>query len=75
MVGVGKKTAMGFGFVSKWKVEEIDEDYTTEHPVYGLMCPIEVDKADKKYSNPIMEYAVKPPYWKAKNMRLCYVPV
>lgn len=75
MVGVGKKTAMGFGFVSEWKVEEIDEDYTTEHPVYGLMRPIEVDKADKKYSNPIMEYAVKPPYWKAKNMRLCYVPV
>lgn len=75
MVGVGKKTAMGFGFVSKWKVEEIDEDYTTEHPVYGLMRPIEVDKANKKYSNPIMEYAVKPPYWKAKNMRLCYVPV
>lgn len=37
MVGVGKKTAVGFGIVSKWDVEEIKEDYTTEHPKYGLM--------------------------------------
>lgn len=24
---------------------------------------------------PIMQYGVKPPYWKAKNLRLCYVPI
>lgn len=75
MIGVGKKTAMGFGFVKKWEVEEIEEDYTTEHPIHGLMRPIEVDKTDKTYDCPIMEYAVKPPYWKPKNMRLCYVPI
>lgn len=75
MIGVGKKTAMGFGLVSRWEVEEIEEDYTTEHPVYGLMRPIEVEKAEKVYDCPIMEYAIKPPYWKVKNMRLCYVPI
>lgn len=75
MVGVGKKTAMGFGFVTKWEVEEIEEDYTTEHPIYGLMRPIEVEKSDKVYDCPIMQYAIKPPYWKSKNMRLCYVPI
>lgn len=74
MIGVGKKISMGFGIVSKWDVEEIEEDYTTEHPIYGLMRPIEVDKSDKAYSSPIMEYAIKPPYWKAANRRLCYVP-
>lgn len=74
MIGVGKKTAIGFGFVSKWEVEEIENDYTTEHPKYGLMRPIEVEEATHKYFYPVMMYGVKPPYWKAKNARLCYVP-
>ena len=75
MIGVGKKTAMGFGIVDRWDVEEIEEDYTTEHPKYGLMRPIEVEKADKTYDYPIMDYAIRPPYWKTINQRLCYVPV
>lgn len=75
MIGVGKKTAMGFGIVDRWDVEEIEEDYTTEHPKYGLMKPIEVEKADKTYDYPIMDYAIRPPYWKTINQRLCYVPV
>ncbi len=75
MIGVGKKVSMGFGIVDKWEIEDIDQDYTTEHPDYGLMRPIEVEKSEKKYDCPIMMYAIKPPYWKNKNMRLCYVPV
>lgn len=75
MIGVGKKTVMGFGIVDRWDVEEIEEDYTTEHPKYGLMRPIEVEKADKTYDYPIMDYAIRPPYWKTINQRLCYVPV
>lgn len=75
ILGVGKKTSMGFGFVKKWEVEEIDTDYTTEHPKYGLMRPIEVENSEKKYDCPVMMFGVKPPYWKTKNMRLCYVPV
>lgn len=75
MIGVGKKTAMGFGIVSRWEVEDCEEDYTTEHPEYGLMRPIEVEKPDKVYNCPVMQYAIRPPYWKQKNMRLCYVPI
>lgn len=75
MIGVGKKTAMGFGIVDRWDVEEIEEDYTTEHPKYGLMRPIEVEKAGKTYDYPIMDYAIRPPYWKTINQRLCYVPI
>lgn len=75
MIAVGKKPAMGFGMVQKWVVEDIEEDYTTEHPVYGLMRPIEVENAEKKYDCPIMQYGIKPPYWKDKNARLCYVPI
>ena len=75
MIAVGKKAAMGYGFVKEWIVEDFDKDYTTEHPDYGLMRPIEVDKAEKQYNCPIMNYSVKPPYWKAQNMRLCYVPI
>ena len=75
MVGMGKKVSMGYGVVTKWEVEDIDADYTTWHPKYGLMRPIEVEKSDKHYDAPIMQYGVKPPYWKPKNLRLCYVPI
>lgn len=75
MTAVGKKPAIGFGVVTKWEVEEIDEDYTTEHPDYGLMRPIPVEEAEKKYSCPVMLHGVKPPYWKSKNAKLCYVPI
>lgn len=75
MVSMGKKGSMGYGFVQEWIVEDCDEDYTTEHPEYGLMRPIEVEKAEKTYPYPVMQYAIRPPYWKQKNMRLCYVPI
>lgn len=75
MIGVGKKTVIGYGQVESWEAEDIEEDYTTEHPEYGLMRPIEVEGSEKKYDCPIMMYAIKPPYWKQKNMRLCYVPI
>lgn len=75
MIGIGKKVAIGFGIVQKWIVEDFDKDYTTEHPEYGLMRPIEVEKSDKMYDCPVMQYGIKPPYWKPKNMRLCYVPI
>lgn len=77
MMALGKKPAVGFGIVKKWEVKVIDADYTTEHPEFGLMCPIPVEEdVEKKYTDyPITMFATKPPYWKAKNMRLCYVPI
>lgn len=72
---VGKKNSMGFGMVGRWDVEECAEDYTYMHPKYGLMRPTPVEDVEYPMPYPIMEYAVKPPYWKQKNKRLCYVPV
>ncbi len=76
---VGKKPAMGWGIIDKWEVAEIDDDYTTFHPDYGLMRPLELEEAAKLGENlnryPLMYYGVKPPYWKQKNQRLCYVPI
>lgn len=75
---VGKKPAMGWGIIDKWAVEPADEDYTTWHPKFGLMRPLEVEKDEitpeaQKY--PCMLYGIRPPYWKSVNQRLCRVPI
>lgn len=82
ITAVGKKPAMGWGIVEKWEVEEIPENYSTWHPEFGLMRPIEFDKSgeiaelsDYKEKYPVMMYGIKPPYWKHKNLRVCYVPI
>lgn len=76
---VGKKYAAGYGLVDHWEVEDCDEDYSLWHPDHGLMRPVEVDSDEAKGLDltgyPVMQYGVKPPYWKAKNLRLCYVPI
>lgn len=75
MLNVGKKSAIGYGKVAKWIVEDCEEDYTVWHPEHGLMRPIPVEEAEEKLKYPTMMYGVKPPYWKDKNQRLCYVPI
>lgn len=75
---VSKKPAMGFGVVEKWVVEDCEEDYSLWHPEYGLMRPMPVEEDDGTHdmsAYPILQWAVKPPYWKQCNVRLCYVPI
>lgn len=76
---IGKKYAAGYGLIDHWTVEDCSEDYSLWHPEYGLMRPVEVGGEEEKKLNlngyPVMQYGVKPPYWKAKNTRLCYVPI
>lgn len=76
---VGKKYAAGYGLVDRWKVEECEDDYSLWHPQHGLMRPVEVGSKEAKGLDltgyPVMQYGVKPPYWKGKNMRLCHVPI
>lgn len=76
---IGKKYAAGYGIVAKWTVEDCEEDCSLWHPEYGLMRPVEVGSEEAEALDlsqyPVMQYGVKPPYWKAKNMRLCYVPI
>jgi len=78
MRGIGKETSMGWGAVEKWEAEEIEADYSLIHPVHGLMRPTpveEIDEANLPAKYPVIKYAVKPPYWKQENERLCYVPL
>jgi len=75
---IGKNSDTGWLNVKRWDAEEIEADYSLIHPVHGLMRPTpvdEIDAADLPAEYPIREYAVKPPYWKPENERLCYVPV
>lgn len=81
MFAIGKKSAIGYGQIKSWKIEECEDDYTLWHPEYGLMRPVEVGSEeakmlqDKIYKYPILRYAIRPPYWKQKNFRLCHVPI
>lgn len=76
---VGKKYSMGYGIVKSWLVEDCPEDYSLWHPQYGLMRPVEVGSDEERMFDlsayPVMDYAIKPPYWKESNFRLCYVPM
>lgn len=79
MQAVGKKISIGFGAVRSWEVEEVKEDYSLWHPKYGLMRPVEVKSEEAEKINlagyPVVRYGIKPPYWKPKNERICYVPI
>lgn len=70
---VGKKPSMGWGIVAEWTAEEIDEDYSLMHPECGLMRPTPVEEIELD-GYPMMDYSVKPPYWKQGNKRRCYIP-
>lgn len=76
---VGKKYAAGYGVVEEWTVEDFTEDYSLWHPEHGLMRSVEVGSEEAEKLDltgyPIIRYGIKPPYWKTKNMRLCYVPI
>lgn len=72
---LGKKPAAGYGIIDRFSVDDCDEDYSLIHPEYGLMRPVPVDDGAVYDGYPIFQYGVKPPYWKQKNWRLCYVPV
>ena len=79
MNSIGKKPAVGFGAVDRWEIEDAKEDLSLWHPEYGLMRPTPVDSEESvklaRKDYPVMQYGIKPPYWKQKNMRLCYVPM
>lgn len=76
---VGKKPAAGYGIVTSWEVEDCEDDYSLWHPDYGLMRPVEVGSDEGNSLDltgyPVIQYGVKPPYWKPQNMRWCHVPI
>lgn len=70
---VGKKPAEGWGMVREWVVEPCAEDWTTEGP-YGLMRPIPLGEWECKHEAEIRMCGIRPPYWKACNQEVCYIP-
>lgn len=70
---VGKKPAEGWGMVREWIVEPWDKDWTTEGP-YGLMRPMPLGEWEDGQGLGIRQCGIRPPYWKACNQDVCYVP-
>lgn len=79
MPALGKKASMGFGIIDRWEIEEVEADYSLWHPEYGLMRPVPVGsnevENEKLLRYPTLMYAIRPPYWKTCNFRLCRVPI
>lgn len=76
VAAVGKKPAMGWGVIRDYNIEPIAEDKTTWTEERGLMRPMPIEEytgADKaRYE--VRDCGIRPPYWKSKNQRVCYVP-
>ena len=79
VVSIGKKGAYGYGFVSEWKIEEIDHDYSLWYDVgdrYILMRNLPfVPELDKPVDCQKGFYAIRPPYWHPHWKRECYMPL
>ena len=71
---IGKKPAAGYGMVMEWIVEPFPEDWSTTGQ-YGLMRAMPIDEYNPDRKNyRIMQAALLPPYWKTRNIALCYIP-
>lgn len=63
---LGKKTSQGFGQVTQWIVEEIEEDWSLEKDGQ-LMRSVPDPEGDS-------EWGVRPPYWMPENIVRCRMP-
>ena len=72
--GLGKKVAIGYGFVKSYTINEIDEDISIINE--GLaMRPIPVDLIDMhRHPTDATMLAYKFPYWAKQNVTLCVPP-
>ena len=71
LVGLGKKTAIGFGMIRSFKITDIGEDYSITKNGYS-MRPI--PKEFLKSYEELIPLAYKPPYWYSRNITLCAPP-
>lgn len=71
---IGKKPSEGWGRVKEWIVEPFTDDWST-FGKYGLMRPMPVNQVCIKDNNyQIMDSPIRPPYWKMKETKVCYIP-
>ncbi|XRP97790.1 hypothetical protein ACO3UB_08325 (plasmid) [Methanocaldococcus sp. 16A] len=69
--GLGKKTAIGYGFIKEFSIDEADEDYSLVKDGKA-MRPIPI-KACKEAED-IALLAYKIPYWAKRNVAPCVPP-
>ncbi len=69
--GLGKKTAIGYGFIKDFKIKELDEDHSLMMDGYA-MRPIPYFML-KKHEELVM-LAYKAPFWAKENVTLCAPP-
>ena len=68
---LGKERNIGFGFVKRVEVEEVEEEWGLVKDGVA-MRPIPVEYLS--YYEDAAYMAYKPPYWSSKNIKLCAVP-
>ena len=71
---IGKKRGQGYGHVSGWSVEEVEQDHSIVGPNGEPMRPVPFDMFTGDSSEPITEAAWKPEYWNPRNRAACYAP-
>lgn len=74
---VGFYRKIGYGFVTSWEVEEIDDDlsvYAKGDDIKILMRTLPIEKQDEYTGFKIGYGAVNPPYWHPKNQREIIIP-
>ncbi len=64
---IGKKTSQGWGRVSSWSVETVEDDWS----IYG---PNGLPMRAIPSSHGTLRTGYRPPYWDARNQELCIVP-
>lgn len=69
--GLGKKTAIGYGFIRDFKIKELDEDYSIVMDGYA-MRPIPYFML--KRQEELVMLAYKAPFWAKENVALCAPP-
>ena len=71
LVGLGKKTAIGFGMIRDYKITDTKKDYSIVKDGYAMRpIPREFLRAYEE----LIPLAYKPPYWYSKNITLCSPP-
>jgi len=69
--GLGKKTAIGYGFIRCFKVQKVKNDYSIVKDGKA-MRPIPIDLVAS--AERIVQLAYKPPYWAKENVKPCACP-
>jgi len=71
ITALGKKRAIGYGMILKWKITEIEQDRSITMPG-GVARHIPVEYGD--YPNSKRNVSYRPPYWDRRYFTECYIP-